>query len=93
MAPMHVVPLRKIGHLKRSMAVVYARCCKEQATFEHSPLELPREENLGVIGGILLMIRCCVFSSVEIVRTAGARTKAKKPAVWGVKSKFPCFPS
>jgi hypothetical protein len=76
MAPMHVVPLLKIGHLKRSMAVVYARCCKEQASFEHSPLELPREENLGVIGGIVLSDdpmtpMLCVFSSVEIVRATG----------------------
>jgi hypothetical protein len=76
------------------MAVVYARCCKEQATFEHSPLELPREENLGVIGGILLIIRCCVFSSVEIVRATGgsAANQSQEARSLGCEIKIPCFP-
>jgi hypothetical protein len=52
---------------------------------------LPREENLGVIGGILLIIDVASFhpSKLSARRVARQQTKAKKPAVWSVKSKFP----
>jgi hypothetical protein len=59
-----------------------------------SPLELPREENLGVIGGILLMIRCCVFSSVEIVRATGgsAANQSQEARSLRCEIKIPVFP-